>query len=295
MFRNATSESLIMEMSTVVVLHQLVSWLLLAVAVTALVLAVSCFAMAIAGWKTPNRNLRLKRSLVCLLVVPLCPALLYLYTWGVTVPAERRMIQGMRDRAQRERLDETSLARMGDQAPDFEVTDADGAHFSLSSKRGKLVLLNFFATWCGPCLQELPHLQELWEQHGSDDRFDMIVIGREETMAAVQDFRDSRGFTFPAAPDPDRAIYDKFATEGIPRTLLVAPDGQVIFISLGFYESDISQIEQIIRENQLAPRSASTGVAPEPRHPPAAPHPAIVTPLTTTGVPRASPFPLVGF
>ncbi len=233
-------------------LYNAVSLVLAVVAVTALVLCIAYFIGGFVGWKTPYRKRRFVRSAVCLVAVPICIGLQYLYLWQVYMPALGRITQAEYDARLKQRLEETTFVMKGDQAPDFDLTDTDGELFSLSDQRGKVVLVNFFATWCGPCLLELPHLEELWKRRQSDDRFTMLVIGREESSQTVQGFRASKGYTFPMAADPERKVYDLFAKEGIPRTVLISEEGEVLFSTLGFYEQDLAKLEQLLNEH-LAP------------------------------------------
>jgi peroxiredoxin len=113
---------------------------------------------------------------------------------------------------------------VGDPAPDISVVMLDGSKKRLSDFRGELVLLNFFATWCGPCNSELPHLQVLWNLFKANDRIPMLVVNREETQDIVVAFLSEHGFTFPVALDPSAAAFKQFAKEGIPRTYLIGRD-----------------------------------------------------------------------
>ena len=132
---------------------------------------------------------------------------------------------------------------LGEAAPNFSVTTIDGAEVNLAEFRGRLVLVNFFATWCGPCLYELPHLQQLWDEHGNNNGFVMLVIGLEETPETVVKFKAKHGFTLPMTVDLDRTAFEKFATEGIPRTYLISHDGKILYQSVGFGESEVYQRE----------------------------------------------------
>jgi len=104
-----------------------------------------------------------------------------------------------------------SQTRIGDQAPTFSLATPDGMKIRLPELRGRVVLLNFFATWCGPCQQELPHLQKIWDEMCSNGDFAMVVVGREESAATVAQFKAEHNFTFPMAADPDRSIYAMYA------------------------------------------------------------------------------------
>jgi peroxiredoxin len=133
--------------------------------------------------------------------------------------------------------------RVGQTAPDIEFTALDGEVVQLSKLRGKVVLLNFFATWCGPCQHELPRLQEVWKDHRQNEDFRMFVISREEAQQTVNEFKAKRGFTFPMMLDPDAKAFKSFADNGIPRTYVISPDGQILYQSIGFAEIDIYQRE----------------------------------------------------
>ncbi len=105
-----------------------------------------------------------------------------------------------------------TLAHVGEIAPDFRLTTIDETPFQLNESRGNVVVLNFFATWCGPCQMELPHLQSLWNEFRNDNHFRMLVVGREETDDGVRAFQQKDGFTFPMAADPTSDVYNKFCS-----------------------------------------------------------------------------------
>ena len=137
--------------------------------------------------------------------------------------------------------------RAGQQAPEFQVTTTDGKTWNLKDMRGKVVVLNFFATWCPPCRQELPHLQsELWNKRKSDSRWTMLSVGREHTVEQLKAFQEKEKFTFPMAADPERGAYSLYAEKMIPRTYVIDPKGKIVFQSIGFEEGDLGRIEAAI-------------------------------------------------
>jgi peroxiredoxin len=146
-------------------------------------------------------------------------------------------------REHQDRIDAVSFVHAGDPAPSFRLTDTNGHEFDSDNQRGKVVMVSFFATWCGPCLQEFPHLQKLWDNNRDNADFGMIVIGREETNESVSAFQLEHGYSFPMASDPDRSVYSLYAKELIPRTYLLSPDGIICFASTGFYEEDMTNLQ----------------------------------------------------
>lgn len=210
----------------------------------ALAFAVVFFIMALAGWRGPFRKKRLVRFALCLGAVPLFPLVHVALLYGVVLPYEARQMERLR----KERVDAVSFVNVGDAAPSFSVTDTSGAAFVLEDLRGKVVLVNFFATWCGPCLLELPHIQELWDENRDNGDFVLIAIGCEETNDSVTAFQSKYGYTFPMAADPEHATYSLFAAELIPRTYLVSRDGTICFASTGFYEEDMARLQSELTE-----------------------------------------------
>ena len=144
--------------------------------------------------------------------------------------------------------EETVLVNVGDIAPAFELVTLEGESFSLQEHRGKVVLVNFFATWCPPCREELPYLEtEVWQRFDRD-RFAVIVVGREENDDVIRPFVEKHGYTVPFAGDPDKVAYDKYASRFIPRNFVISPDGVVLYQSQGFERDEFDEMIAVIED-----------------------------------------------
>jgi len=209
------------------------------------VIIISLIAM-IVRWKTSKRRRHAVRLFVAIAAIPVLIGIQQAILWRVFFPALGRQQMAEVNAAREQRLADTSVVRVGDPAPQFSLTTADGDEFSLP-ERGKVTLINFFATWCGPCQIELPHIERIWAANKNDEHFRLLVIGREENKESVQEYRDKNGFSFPIAPDPDRVVYSLFANESIPRTLIVSPDGRIVYSKAGFYEDDLKELNAVLQ------------------------------------------------
>lgn len=119
----------------------------------------------------------------------------------------------------------------GDQAPDFQVTLTDGRTVRLSDLRGKLVMLQFTASWCGVCRKEMPFIErDIWQKHKDNPDFVLIGIDRDEPLEKVQAFALQTGVTYPLGLDPGADIYAKYALRksGITRNVLIDGRGVII-------------------------------------------------------------------
>ena len=142
-----------------------------------------------------------------------------------------------------------TLVQAGDAAPDFTVSLFDGGSVRLSDLHGKTVLVNFWATWCPPCREELTRVQaELIDRFEGRD-FVFLPISRGETRETVARFREQTGYRFPMGLDPEQTIYKMYATNFIPRNFLVGPDGRVIVATTGYEPEEFDALVETIRKS----------------------------------------------
>lgn len=234
-----------------IAVYQYAFFTLLALIIFTLLVALASLVGMILRWRTPKRRVHVVRLLVCLVAVPLLIGAHFALLYGVVLPAMGRQQMAKINADRAERFRESTYLFAGDTAPEFSVTTLEGQEFSLSEARGKVVLINFFATWCGPCHAELPHIQQIWEKHGHNPNFQLIMIAREETEEEVRPYREEKNITFPLATDPSGEVFGMFAESYIPRNVVISPDGQIVFSQMGFDEREMQQLEAVIDE-QLA-------------------------------------------
>lgn len=138
--------------------------------------------------------------------------------------------------------------QMGQQVPSFSVESKDGKKISVDDLKGKVVLLNFFATWCPPCREELPRLQkELWEELGLRNDFTILVLAREEGWNKLDPFMKTNKYTFPVFPDMNRKVFGLFAEQSIPRNVLLNKEGKIIYQSIGYEPKEFSDLIKLIK------------------------------------------------
>jgi peroxiredoxin len=171
----------------------------------------------------------------------------HIFLFSVQLPAYSRGLIASNEA----RREASSLVKLGEQAPAFSVKNLEGTEIALDRLRGKTVLLVFFATWCGPCNQELPHVEQIWKANQNRPDFALVAIGREETAEKLAAFKIDHGYTFPIASDPKRSVYSLYAKELIPRIYMIGPDGTICFTSTGFGESRLTELQEQL-EKQLA-------------------------------------------
>ena len=122
---------------------------------------------------------------------------------------------------------------VGDEVPSAELDDLEGIETgSLADLRGKWVLVNVWASWCGPCRDEAPALQRFYERHRGAD-FEILGIDTQETAEAGQGFVEEYGLTYPQLHDGDGNYAEDLKTQGVPENFLVDPEGKLAYLQPG--------------------------------------------------------------
>jgi len=136
---------------------------------------------------------------------------------------------------------------VGDRAVDFTIKTFDGGEFSLSSHAGSPVLINFWASWCGPCRIEGPLMESLYNKY-KDRGIVFVGLAIQDSEKGSRAYLKKFGWTFPAGPDSGDAMADAYAVRGIPKTVIIKRDGTVAYIQSGVMPEEYlaGKIEEVL-------------------------------------------------
>lgn len=169
-----------------------------------------------------------------------CVALLLSVFLGTTLKAQEKT------EAQEPIADEVGyIVRVGEMAPDFDITLTDGKKVKLSSLRGKVVMLQFTASWCGVCRKEMPYIEkDIWKKHKNNDAFALIGVDRDEPLEKVIELGKKTGVTYPLGLDPGADIFALYALRksGITRNVLIDRDGKIVMLTRLFKEEEFNEL-----------------------------------------------------
>jgi len=126
----------------------------------------------------------------------------------------------------------TSPTAIGSEAPDFSVTDLEGNPIQFAELRGRPVIVNFWASWCVPCVEEFPILRDAHERHADDGLVVVGIVYQDRSQAAAT-FMSRQDATWAAAADPDGRVAEAYGVIGPPETFLIGRDGKIAARALG--------------------------------------------------------------
>jgi len=136
--------------------------------------------------------------------------------------------------------------QLASNAPDFTLRSANGANLRLQEQRGQVVLLNFWATWCGPCRQELPHLNRIYDKYRSAG-FVLLGVNIDDDPRLATELASKLGLKFPVLLDGDKKVSRIYDMSAMPATLMIDRDGRVRHIHRGYRDGVEKTYEEQVR------------------------------------------------
>ena len=142
---------------------------------------------------------------------------------------------------------------IGSEAPDFTAKLNNGETFTLSDKKGQVILLNFWATWCPPCKAEMPDIQKLYEKSSTEGEDAVIVLGvaapnmgQEGSEEEIAAFMEEKGYTYPVLMDTEGELFASYGIMSFPTTFMIDRDGNVFGYVSGMLSADM--MDSIVRQ-----------------------------------------------
>lgn len=156
--------------------------------------------------------------------------------------------------ANQEPADRGYIVKLGQTAPGFTLTLTDGRTVSLWSLRGKVVMLQFTASWCSVCRKEMPFIErDIWQRWKSNPAFALYAIDRDEPLDVAKNFILSTGITYPMALDPGAAHFQLYADKeaGVTRNVIIDKEGKIVFMTRLYNETEframVAKLEELLK------------------------------------------------
>ena len=143
------------------------------------------------------------------------------------------------------------IVNVGDIAPDFTLQTIDGKTFNLYDTRGKVVMLQFTASWCGVCRKKMPFIEsDIWQKHKDNSNFYLLGIDRDEPLEKVKEFVKQTGVTYNMALDPGGDVFALYAERkaGITRNVIIDKEGRIVMLTRLYDEEEFAKMCKIIDE-----------------------------------------------
>src|SRR5262249_31666451 len=136
---------------------------------------------------------------------------------------------------------------VNDKAPDFTLKSLQGANLRLDEYRGKVVLINFWASWCGPCRQEMPLLDRIHQRY-ADAGFAVLGVNVEGTVAPAKETAEHTHVTFPVLIDENQKVSGLYNLESMPSTVVVDRDGVIRYVHHGYKPGDEAKYLEVVKQ-----------------------------------------------
>ncbi|MFV0521817.1 MAG: TlpA family protein disulfide reductase [Mangrovibacterium sp.] len=162
-------------------------------------------------------------------------AIMLLTIWGGHVSAQPK--------------DYDYMVKLGDEAPDFTTVDTNGKEVKLSDLRGKVVMLQFTASWCGVCRKEMPHIEnEIWKKYKNHSDFALLGIDLKEPDEKVVSFAQEVPVTYPLLLDTYGSIFYSYAKQeaGVTRNVIIDKSGKIVFLTRLFKETEFNAMKDVL-------------------------------------------------
>lgn len=147
---------------------------------------------------------------------------------------------------------ESTAAQLGETAPDFTLKNMVGDNVRLEEHRGDVLLVNFWASWCGPCRQEMPILERIHNRY-ENAGFKVLGVNVDKKEDKARKIAERSGVTFPLLLDTQQQVSEQYGLEGMPYTVLIDRDGNIRYIHTGYKPGDeqqyINKLKTLLRES----------------------------------------------
>jgi len=143
------------------------------------------------------------------------------------------------------------LVKIGQQVPDFSMTTTDGKTIKIADLKGKVIMLQFTASWCGVCRKEMPHIEtDIWNKYKNDKNFALFGIDLDEPVEKVKEFAKQIPVTYPLALDPKGGIFYRFAEKGagVTRNVIIDKTGKIVYMTRLYKEEEFAEMKSVIAD-----------------------------------------------